>query len=149
MLNRNFSQSLLKAAFAVAFIAFIAISGSSTANAQGRYDRDGYRDRGYYDDGYDNDRDHQRREGKAQKRHERREQDDLKRHQREERYRGGNSSELRDHQRHEREDLKQHKREEKDDLKHHQRSERNGDRDRNDRDGYYDDGRSRSYRRRY
>lgn len=150
MLTGNFTQSLLKAALTVAFVALITLSGSANANAQDRYHgRDGYRDRGYYNDDYDNDRDHQRRERNARKRHERRENDDLKRHQREERYRYGNSRELRDHQRHEREDLKQHKREEKDDLKHHQRSERKGYRDRYGRDGYYDDERSRSYRRGY
>jgi len=118
MLIGKFTHSMLKATFAVAFVAFIALSGSGAAIAQGRYDREVYRDRGYYDDEYYNNRDHQRRERNAQKRHERREKDDLRRHQREERYRYGNSSELRHHQRHEREELKRRKREEKDDLKH-------------------------------
>lgn len=151
MLNRNLSQTILKAALAVAFVAFINLSGSATANAQGRgYDRDGYRNRADYNDDYDNDRDHQRRERNAKKRHQRREKDALKNHQREERYRYENSDELRHHQRHEREDLKLHKREENDDFKHHQRSERNGDRDRYNRDGYYGEyGRSRADRRRY
>lgn len=145
MLTRNLSQSLL----AVAFVAFAVGSGSSVANAQGRgYDR--YNDRSYNDHGYDNNRNHQRREKDVQKRHERYEQENLKQHQREERYRYGNSGELRHHQRHESENLKQHKRGEQHDLKDHQRSQRNGYRDGNNRDGSYDGyGRSRSERRRY
>jgi hypothetical protein len=152
MQTRNLSQSLLRVAFAVAVAAFITLSGSTNANAQGRdyrYDRND--DRGFYR-GRDY---HQERERRAQRHHESHEKEALREHQREERYSYGNSGELRDHQRAEREDLKQHNHEEKHDLKHHQRSERDGYRDGyyrdgDNRDGYYDENRrSRSSRRRY
>src|SRR3989442_10648307 len=105
MLTRNLSQTLLKLAFALAVAAFITLSGSTNANAQGRdYRYDRYDDRGFYQ-GRDF---HQERERRAQKHHERQEREALREHQREERYSYGDSEELRDHQSEEREDLQQH-----------------------------------------
>ena len=83
---RTLSQSLTAAILAVAFVAFIGVSGGSVAKAQGRY--------------CDNNRNfHQFREREA-----------LRRHQLRERYLYGDSYSLRNHQQREWGDLRRHQR---------------------------------------